>query len=358
MSKQSSRKDEHIVHALNFHVDTSSSDFSQTRFIHHSFPEINVTDVNLQTTLSPLTLDTPFFINAMTGGSNMSKQVNQDLAILARETHLAMATGSLSIALKDPNVANSFSIARQINPDGVIFANLGAHHSIDNAKKAVEICQADALQIHVNTPQELAMQEGERQFSGWLHNIEQIVNALHVPIIVKEVGFGMSRETVQALYAIGVRIVDVSGVGGTNFAQIEHARANEQFEKVSSQRTDFLIDWGQSTLISLLEANSLSQKPTLIASGGIKNALDIAKCLCLGANAVGISGQILYTLHHYGINHTIDYVMQLKEQLRTIMTLLGAKTVAQLQTKQILVAPSIQNWCSARQIDWMHYANR
>lgn len=362
MLKQSLRKDEHVWHALEQHIDTSLSDFSQTHFIHHSFPEINSDDVSLTTTLQSLTLDTPFFINAMTGGSTMTQQLNEHLATIAKETGLAMATGSLSIVLKESTLAESFSIVRQTNPNGIILANLGAHHSLENAKKIIDICQADALQIHVNVPQELAMLEGERQFKGWLKNIEHIVQALDIPVIVKEVGFGMSRETITQLYQIGVRLVDISGKGGTNFIAIENARVEKDKASLTtpslSTPLTFLTDWGHSALISLLEANSLPQKPVLIASGGIKNALDIAKCLALGANAVGISGQLLSLLHHHGVQSTIDYVIDLKTHLRTIMTLLGAQTIEQLQTKQLIVAPHIQKWCNARHIDWTYYANR
>lgn len=353
MSIHSYRKDEHVQHALAQYTTSVSDDFLHTHFVHHSFPEINVSDVNLTTKLDTLTLETPFFINAMTGGSPKTEQTNHDLAIIARETNLALATGSVSVALKDPTTANSFSVMRHVNPNGLIFANLGAHHGLDNAKRAVELVQADALQIHVNTPQEIVMPEGERQFTGWLHNIEDIVNHLHVPVIVKEVGFGMSKETVQTLHKLGVKIVDVSGKGGTNFATIENQRRDKK-------DYGLFANWGQTTLMSLLDCMALPQesRPTFIASGGIKDALSIAKSLALGANAVGLSGHVLHTLHQHGIDGTIAHINHLKQQLTDICTLLGAKDIPTLQQTQLFLAPSLQQWCTARGIDWTTYAQR
>lgn len=337
------RKDEHVLHALDQYQERSTLDFQHTRFIHHSLPQMDMTDVDLTTTLDSLRLSTPFFINAMTGGSPKTEEINAQLAHVAKETGLMMATGSMSIALKDPSTANGFSNIRTIYPNGTLLANLGAHHSVDNAKKAIDILQADGLQIHVNTVQELIMPEGERSFTNWLQNIENITNQLNIPVIVKEVGFGMSKETISQLYNVGVTLVDVSGKGGTNFAKIENARRN-------NYSLSQLDDWGQTTLESLLEATALptNKRPTIIASGGIKSALDIAKCLALGANAVGLSGHFLTTLQNNGVDYTIQYVHQLKEQLQTIMTLLGARTIKDLQQSDIILAPSLQHYKTQR----------
>ncbi|MBS4750293.1 type 2 isopentenyl-diphosphate Delta-isomerase [Carnobacteriaceae bacterium zg-ZUI78] len=350
MTQQVNRKDEHIQHALEQFVQESAPEFAQTQFVHHSFPEIAYEDVDIHTNLDTLLLSAPFFINAMTGGSQKAYDINRQLAFIAKETDIPLATGSVSVALKEPDTAESFRVVRQINPNGLIFANLGAHHSVENAKRAVDLLEADALQIHVNTPQEMVMPEGERDFTGWLHHIEQIVAELNIPIIVKEVGFGMSKETVTQLTNIGVRIIDISGKGGTNFVDIENNRR-------ITPSYNMLSAWGQSTLISLLEAQSVPH-PTLIASGGIKNALDITKCIALGANAVGLSGQILYLLERHGVEQTINYIHRTKEHIRTIMTLLGAKNISELQQKAVVVAPTIQNWCHARHIDWQYFANR
>lgn len=149
------------------------------------------------------------------------QRINQQLGIIAKETGLLVATGSVSAALKDASLADTYQIMRKENPDGLIFANIGAGLGVEEAKRALDLFQANALQIHVNVPQELVMPEGDRDFTNWLTKIEAIVQAVEVPVIVKEVGFGMSQETLEKLTSIGVQAADVSGQGGTSFTQIE-----------------------------------------------------------------------------------------------------------------------------------------
>lgn len=343
MNLQAKRKNDHVVEALRQYNSQSHDDFLHTRFVHHSLTTTTSETVDFSTTLQTLTLHTPFFINAMTGGSKQTDPINEKLALVARETNIAMATGSNSIAMKDPATANGFKQLRAINPNGLLFANLGAHHSVDNAKKAISLLQADAIQIHLNTPQEMVMPEGDRQFSHWLNNIQTLHEQLNIPIIVKEVGFGMSFETMQLLQQAGATILDVSGRGGTNFVTIENNRREDKSYALLQQ-------WGQTTLESLLETKKLTQQPTIIASGGIKNAHDIALCLALGAHAVGLSGQLLYTIQKFGVSETIAFVEQLKEQLKTIMTLLNAPTLAHLRQANVVLAPSLVHWANQRGI--------
>ena len=194
------------------------------------------------------------------------------------------------------------------------------------------------------------MPEGDRVFSNWLKNIEEIVKASAVPVIVKEVGFGFSREAIAQLESIGVAAIDISGTGGTNFAKIENGRRKED-------KLDFLEDWGQTTLTSLMEAQG-SRTP-IIASGGVKTPMDMAKCFALGASLVGLSGEMLHLVRKDdSLPDAINTVQTWKEQLTTILTLVGAGRISSLQQAPIVVAPSIQNWCDARGIDWKHLAQR
>lgn len=350
-SLHSTRKDDHVRHALQQYDQQPTSDLKDVRFVHHALSEISVNDISLATTLGPLSLQMPFFINAMTGGSQKTEKINEQLAVVARETGLAMATGSMSVALAYPETLKSFQVVRDIHQNGLIFANLGAHHNLENAKRVVDAIQANALQLHLNTPQEIVMPEGDRHFSGWLRNIEKMVSQLHVPVIVKEVGFGMSKETIQQLESVGVTIIDVAGKGGTNFVKIEDARRCDY-------SLDILSDWGQTTLESLLEATSSRKNATLIASGGIKSALDIAKCLSLGANAVGLSGHFLQFITQYSVDETIKKVTNIQEQLKAIMTLLGTTDINALQHHPVVLPPSTQAWCTARGIDFLRFAQR
>lgn len=351
--QQSQRKDEHVAHALDYHQMTSHDDFEQTQFVHHALTSVNWEDVSIATHIGDLQFSSPFFISAMTGGSEKTKELNRQLAILAREVDLAIASGSLSVALRYPETLSSFSILREEHPNGIILANLGAHHSLENAKRAIDCLQANAIQIHLNRAQELIMPEGDRQFSNWWKNIESIVAGIEVPVWVKEVGFGMSKETIRQLHSIGVQVVDVAGKGGTNFARIENSRRSE----ISY---DYLYNWGQSTLLSLLEAFSLEEheRPTIIASGGIKSPFDIVKSLALGASLVGASGTPLVLLNEHGLEKTIQIMKGWKEQLHTLFVLLGATSVDDLIKTDIIFPPHVAHWCDSRHIDWRAYASR
>lgn len=349
MTKATNRKNEHVSLSENFYKDGSSS-LTDVQFIHHSFPEMNVGDVDLSVQLGALSFNLPFFINAMTGGSAWTGGLNQKLAILARETGLAIATGSISAAIKDPSVADSFKIVREENPNGLVFANLGAGHGLENAKRAIDLVKADALQIHINAPQEVVMPEGDREFDNWLENIESIATGIDVPLIVKEVGFGMSRETVQLLQERGVKYIDISGKGGTNFAQIENFRRAEQ-------KLDGMEAWGQTTAVSLLEAMAVRDDSFIIASGGIRNAQDILKSLALGADLVGISSQFMHMILK-DLEEAIQIVHNWQLEIERSMTLLGAKNVSALQQADLIISGETAHWADLRQIDLRTYAQR
>lgn len=347
----SNKKDDHVNLAEKFHVEPRSSDFDNLRFVYNSFPEMGVGDANIKTSFGTFTMDNPFFINAMTGGSDKTKLVNEKLATVARETNLAMASGSLSVAIKDPSLVDSFEVIRKLNPEGLIFANLGAEHTVETAKRAIDILDANALQIHVNVLQELIMPEGDRDFSNWLKSIEEIVRHIQLPVIVKEVGFGMSRQTIKRLKDIGVKTIDISGFGGTNFAKIENYRRD-------TNKYNYLEDFGQSTVVSLLEAQPFINNTDIIASGGIRNPLDMVKTLSLGAKAVGISGLILQMVLNLGVEETIVEINNWKKEIALIMTLLGKKTIGDLTDTDLLIVDDVKEWCLARGIPYESFANR
>lgn len=339
-----SRKDEHVKLAEMFFEEPRVSDFDNIRFVHHSFPEMAVDDVDISTSFAGFTVGQPFFINAMTGGSEKTKIINEKLAVVARETCLPIASGSLSVAIKNPSLVDSFEIIRKVNPKGLVFANLGAGHNVENAKKAIDILEADALQIHCNVVQEIIMPEGDRDFSNWLSNIEKIVKAVEVPVIVKEVGFGMSRKTIKELKDIGVKTIDISGSGGTNFAKIENYRR-------SKYKYDYLENFGQSTVISLLEAQEFIKNTDIIASGGIRHPLDIVKALALGAKAVGVAGVFLNMVLNDGVEKTIENINNWKIEIASIMTILGKSKVSELVNTDMVLFNEVREWCLVRRID-------
>ncbi|HEC2155127.1 type 2 isopentenyl-diphosphate Delta-isomerase [Staphylococcus delphini] len=341
-NKREQRKNEHVRLAL-AQSDTLQSDFDRIQFVHHAIPEMDVEEVTLLPNFKALQMSHVLYINAMTGGSEWTAKTNEQLAQVAKATQIPMAVGSMHAALKNPAVRHSYAVAREQYPEGQIWANVSADVTLEEAQAAIEMIQANALQIHVNAPQELVMPEGNRQFKHWLTRISEIVKGVKVPVIVKEVGFGMSYDTIQQLIDAGVSYVDISGHGGTNFISIENER--RQFKDM-----DYLKDWGQSTVVSLLEARNLSSRVHVLASGGVRHPLDAIKALRLGAEAVGMSRPILKMLHEEGVEATIEYVEDFKTQMAYIMTLLNAKNITELRQAAIVFDPYLKNWIQQRQL--------
>lgn len=346
------RKDEHLNLALDFQRIKRESDFDNIDFIHDVFPEVNMKDVDISTKIAGFKLSHPFHMNGMTGGSELTKKYNEKFAILARETNTFMAVGSLSVALKDPSTHDTFKIARKKNPNGIIFANLGADKTLEDAKKACQIIDADGIQIHVNAAQEIIMPEGERNFSDWLNNISEIIDGLGLPVIIKEVGFGMSRKAIKNLTEIGAKTIDISGKGGTSFAMIENSRREEKY------KLDFLNNYGNSTVVSLLESQAYIDDYEILASSGIRNSMDIVKSLALGAKSVAMAGRFLRIINDMSIEDAIEEVNNWKEQIKSIMTLLGAKSIQQLKSTDLIIRRDVKDWCEIRGIDFKSFGNR
>lgn len=345
------RKDEHVELAQRFYKEVNISDFDNIKFIYNSLPQMNLEEVDIGTKVAGLEMEYPFFINAMTGGSENTKAINEKLASVSKATGIAMASGSLSAALKDEGVRDSFEIIRKTNDDGIIFANIGAEYSVEKANRAIEILDANAIQIHLNVIQELIMPEGDKDFTNWLRNIEDIINGVDVPVIIKEVGFGMSRETIKRLYDIGATTIDISGSGGTNFATIENYRREKG-------EYGYIEGLGQSTVVSLFEAQGFINDVDIISSGGVRNPLDIVKSLALGGKAVGISAFFLNAVLENGVENTIQIINNWKEEIKVIMTILGCKNISELLNTDILVTGDPKHWCKARGISYKQFANR
>jgi isopentenyl-diphosphate Delta-isomerase len=347
---RSERKWDHIRFALE-NRQQSYSAFDDIQFIHQSIPNMNVSDVSFHQTIGGLSLSSPFFINAMTGGGGeRTYQINKQLAEVANAASLAMAVGSQMSALKDKSERYTYEVVRKENPSGIIISNLGSEATPDEAKLAVDMIEADALQLHLNVIQELSMPEGDREFAGALNRIESIVNSVDVPVIVKEVGFGMGKETVTTLSSIGVAAVDVGGFGGTNFAHIENKR--------SERSLSFFNNWGIPTAISLMEAVSVTDDISIIGSGGITTSLEAAKGLAVGAKAIGFAGHFLKILLEEGIDSLYKEINFLHQDLAIIMTAVGSKTIGELQKSPLMISGQTYHWLTQRGIDTKEYSQR
>lgn len=320
-------------------------------FIHQSLPNTNLEQANLHSKIGELFLSSPIFINAMTGGGGeRTLEINKNLAIAAKETGIAISVGSQMSALKDANERKTYEVVRNEYPDGVIIGNIGSEATVDDAKAAIEMLEANALQVHLNVVQELVMPEGDRDFRHALERIEKMVASVHVPIIVKEVGFGMNKETVTKLHSVGVSAVDVGGFGGTNFGKIENER------RASSLA--FFNEWGIPTSISIAEAKGAGTYCSILASGGIQTSLDIAKAIALGADAAGVAGYFLKILTKEGIAALITEIHTLHKELTMIMTALGAKNILELQHAPIIISGKTHHWLTERNINTKLYSQR
>lgn len=341
------RKDAHLALADAQYNPRANSGFDSVRFMPNALPQVALDEVDssvrvfaedascaCSASANPAFLwRSPLYINAMTGGSANAQKINAQLARVAAKTGVAIASGSLSAALQNDALTSTFSVIRSENPRGFVMANVSAGTSQSDAMRAVDMLQANALQVHLNAAQELVMPEGDRDFRNWLKNIEQIVRScerVSVPVVVKETGCGMTARDVLRLRDVGVRAVDVSGRGGTNFVTIENARR-------SHSGYDYLADWGLTTVESLIDirkCEALKANPVeIFASGGVRTPLDVVRALALGASAVGVAGEFLHTLMHEGEDALAQQISDWQEQIRVIMALLGCKSVADLRDK-------------------------
>lgn len=312
------RKDDHIKYALKYQSHYNS--FDDIELIHSSLPKYNVNDIDLSTHFAGQSFEFPFYINAMTGGSEKGKAVNHKLAQVAQATGIVMVTGSYSAALK--NDEDDSYPTTDLYPDLKLATNIGLDKSVPAAESTVKAMNPIFLQVHVNVMQELLMPEGEREFHMWRSHLKEYVDNIQCPLILKEVGFGMDLQSIKDAYDIGITTVDISGRGGTSFAYIENQRGRDR---------SYLNTWGQTTAQSLINAQSMMDKMDILASGGIRHPLDMVKCLVLGAKAVGLSRTVLELVERYPVDDVIAILNSWKEDLRMIMCALNCKKITDLR---------------------------
>lgn len=338
------RKMEHLEHALRI-GQSGRHGLDDVLLVPNALPETSLDSISLTSRIGELVLSSPIIINAMTGGAPETEKINRSLAEAARETGTAMAVGSQMSAIRDKGMRGSYEVVRKVNPDGILIANLGSEASLEQAREAVDMIRADALQIHLNVMQELIMPEGDRHFAGMTERIARIAQEIGVPIIVKEVGFGINREAAVRLKQCGIRILDVGGSGGTNFAAIENARRAAPME--------WLNGWGFRTSMTLLECLSVfrDEEGDVIASGGIRTGLDIVKAVSVGASAVGMAGVFLKALVESGTAGLVGTITSCLEETRLLMTALGTPDIAALRKAPSVITGDTAHWCTARGID-------
>lgn len=332
------RKIEHLQLARGASQDNQNSLLGDINLIPCSLGDLSMEDIDLGVNIGGRYLEVPIIINAMTGGCKEAAAINQRLASLAAATGLGMAVGSQRAGLDDPTLLKSYQVVREVNPQGLIWANLSALATTEEAVQAINMIAADGIQLHLNQAQELAMPEGERSFFGLENNLRTMVQQLSVPIIPKQVGNGMAREEIVVLQRLGITIVDISGVGGTNFISIENQRGGLMGAS--------LENWGLPTAISLAESLSVSGIE-VIASGGIRSALDVARCLAFGAQAVGMALPFLH-LTTYSDEEMLAATKRFIYQLKCVLLLCGARNIEELRQRPLVITGKTREWIQYR----------
>jgi isopentenyl-diphosphate delta-isomerase len=357
------RKIDHIQICLEEDVQAqhTTTGFKDISFVHRTLPEISREKINLSTSVFNHKLSAPLIVGAMTGGAAETLKINAVIAMAVEELGLGMGVGSQRAAISNSKLERTFAVVREKAPTAFLIANIGApqlaqDYGVKEARKAVEMMNADALAIHLNSLQEAVQPEGETNYSGVLEKIGEIAKALDVPVIVKETGAGIAAEEAKMLEAAGVAGIDVAGVGGTSWAAVEYYRAKKAGDEFRQRLGENFRNWGISTAVSLIETVQ-SVNLTVIASGGVRSGLDVAKALALGADLASTSLPVLQpaTKSTEEVKKTLQFMI---EELRNTMFLSGAKSIQQLGKSSVVVTGKTAEWLRARGFSPELYAKR
>ncbi|HJF31088.1 MAG TPA: type 2 isopentenyl-diphosphate Delta-isomerase [Sporosarcina psychrophila] len=327
------RKSEHIQITLNENVtgDTITTGFEKVRFIHNALPEIDFRELAIDTTFLGHKCKTPFLISSMTGGAAFAETINRNLAEAAEERGWGLALGSTRALIESAEHRASFQV-RKYAPSIPIIANLGAVQlnygfGVDECLRIIDITEADALVLHLNSIQEVIQPEGDTNFKSLLGKIEWLCNELEVPVGVKEVGWGIDGATAKKLCDAGVSFIDVAGAGGTSWSQVEKFRSTSPVKRIAAEA---FSDWGLPTVECITSVRAQIDKQPIIASGGMHTGLDAAKAIALGADMVGFGRSILKEATQ-SANDVLE-VMETRElELRLAMFGIGAAILEELK---------------------------
>ncbi len=339
----------------------ASTGFEDVHFIHQALPEIDRDKIHLNTEVFHHTFSAPILVGAITGGTHQATKINRCIAEAVEELRLGMGVGSQRAAIEEAKLEPTYRIVRERAPSAFLIANIGAPqlvqgYGVKEAEKAVEMIEADALAIHLNPLQEAVQPEGEANYSGVIQRIGEIVDKLSVPVIVKETGAGISTDTAKKLERIGVKGVDVSGVGGTSWAAVEYYRAELVEDEFHKRLGESFWDWGIPTVASLVEV-SHSTELAVIASGGVRTGKDVAKTLALGANLASMSTPILRpaTKSTSKVKEILNFLI---EELRNTMFLVGARSIEELNKIPVVLLGKTAEWLEKRGFKPEIYARR
>ena len=332
LTKTQQRKKEHLELCLDTDSVTNSSGtgLDRYRFLHNALPELDIAELDLSTTFLGKRIKAPILISSMTGGFDLARKINRNLAAAAQELGLAMGVGSQRVALEEPAVADSFQV-RDLAPDILLLSNLGAvqlnyGYTVDHCRRAVEMIHADALILHLNVLQEAVQPEGNRNFKGLTEKIANICRNLDLPVVAKEVGNGISAEVAVKLKGAGVAAIDVAGKGGTSWYSVEAQRAAKEGKPAETT----FANWGIPTEEALVAVRQAVPDLEIVASGGIRSGLDIAKSIALGADLAAF-GQPLLASALESSDKVIEFLGGIIYEIKVAMLCVGAPDLTALK---------------------------
>jgi isopentenyl-diphosphate Delta-isomerase len=343
------RKEEGIDVVLKRNVEAKEATtlLECVHLVHCALPEMDMAEIDLATPFLGKRLHAPIVVDSMTGGAPKAEEINGTLAEVAEEKGFAMGLGSQRAGLLSESMARTYSIARKKAPTAFLFANIGGAQlargfTVRQAEKLVSMIGADALAVHLNPLQEAVQPEGEAVFKGVLSAIGKLCKELSVPVIVKEVGAGIGPEVAKKLEVSGVSAINISGAGGTSWAGIEAIRAAERNISGKASLGSLFWDWGIPTAAALMEVRREVHVP-VIASGGLRNGLEAAKCLALGADACGMARPMLESASR-GRDALEKFAEQTLLELKTTMFITGARNLSELRAVRKVITPPLTSW--------------
>jgi isopentenyl-diphosphate delta-isomerase len=356
------RKLEHIRICLEHQVEsTIPSGFNDVTLIHNAAPELNLDEIDVTCTFLGHQLQAPVMVTAMTGGHPEALPINQHIAQAVETLGLAMCVGSQRAAIEDHALADSFSITRKAAPTAFIVGNIGAPqlalgYGVKEAKTAIEMLKADALAIHFNAAQEAVQPEGEATYADVIPVLRRLTKQISTPIIAKETGAGLNRDSAQLLVNSGVKALDVAGLGGTSWPAVEVERAKDK-DVMKATLGRWFTDWGIPTAVATFEVAQIAGNLPIIASGGLRTGIDVAKALALGAKIGGVALPVLAhaMVDPLSVQRYLETVIQ---GLKAAMFLVGASTLEELSKAPLIIQGPTRNWLELRGYKLESLANR
>ena len=348
------RKDDHVRIVTEEDVEEPGTGFADVSLVHEALPEIDRAAVDPSVDFLGHELDAPVVIESMTGGHPNTTKINRALAAAAEEVGIAMGVGSQRAGLEDEATVESYSVVREAAPTAFVYGNIGAaqleEYGVAGVKRAVEMIDADAIAVHCNFLQEAVQPEGDVDARGCLDAIERVCDGLSIPVLVKETGNGFSRETARRLADAGVDAIDVAGKGGTTWSGVEAYRAAARNERREERLGERFRQWGIPTVASTLEC--LEVHDTVVASGGVRSGLDVAKAIALGATAGGLAKPFLAPAGQ-GTDAVVEVAEDLVAELETAMFVTGSRTIEDLQEADVVVGSPTRQYLESRAVaEW------